>query len=78
MLPAGKMVITKLVEVPMQDAPPPLYKGVMLMVEVMSVIPGFAAMKAAMFPVPLAANPMAVLELVQEKTVPEIFPVKAI
>ncbi len=72
------MVIAKLVGVPMQDAPPPLYTGVTVMVDVMSAIPGFVAKNVAIFPVPLAASPMAVLELVQEKTVPAIFPVKAI
>ena len=77
MLPAGKMVITKLVGVPKQDAPPPLYTGVTAMADVMSAIPGFVARNAPIFPVPLAAKPIAVLELVQEKTVPAIFPVNA-
>ena len=38
----------------------------------------FVAVKAEIFPVPLAAKPTAVFELVQLKVVPATFPVNAI
>ena len=66
MLAEGVIVSKKLVDAPVQVMPPFVYIGVIVMVAWISDAPGFVATNAAMFPVPLAANPMAVLELVQE------------
>ncbi len=44
--------------------------GVTVMVAVIGAPVEFVPLKAAMFPEPLAARPMAVLELVQLKVVP--------
>ena len=43
----------------------PAAVGVTLMVEVIGAVLGLVAVKAAILPFPLAANPMAVLLLVQ-------------
>ena len=52
--------------------------GVTVIVAVTAVLPGFTAVKAAIFPVPLAANPIEVLLFVQLKDVPLTAPVKVI
>ena len=52
--------------------------GVTVIVEVKGVDPLFVPLKEAIFPVPLAARPMAVLLFVQWYTVPAIAPEKVI
>lgn len=48
----------------------PLAEGVIVTVELIAVVPELVAVKDGIFPVPLAASPMAVLLLVHEKVVP--------
>ena len=61
-LGAGFTVMVKLMGKPLHNVP----SGVMLMVAVRAVVPVLMALKAGMFPEPLAANPMPLLLFVQE------------
>lgn len=70
----GFTVIVKLVVAPVQ----PLAVGVTVIVPLIAVIPALVAVKAAMFPVPLAARPIAVFEFVQLKVVLATNPVNVI
>jgi len=54
----------------------PLAVGVALIVAVMGLEPVFFAVNEGIFPVPLVAKPMAVLELVHAKVVPATSPLK--
>lgn len=56
----------------------PLAVGVMVMVDEMGAVPLLAAVKAGIFPDPLAARPMAVLLFVQVKVVPLTGPLKVV
>ena len=69
----GFTVMVKVSGVPVQ----PLAVGVTVMVALMGALVVLVAVKAAIFPDPLAASPMAVLSLVQLKVVPATSPVKA-
>jgi len=44
----------------------PLTEGVTVIVALIGVVPGLVAVNEAIFPVPLEANPIAVLVFVQE------------
>lgn len=57
--------MVKVCEGPAQDGVPLEYKGVTVRVAVIGFAVGFVALNALIFPVPDAANPIAVLELVQ-------------
>ena len=70
----GLTVIVKVLEVPGQVNPPFKYCAVTVMVATTGVAPLLTAVKEAMSPVPLAANPMDVVLLVQVYPVP--LPVK--
>lgn len=69
----GFTVIVKLVGEPIHDPT----DGVTVTVLEIAVVPVFVAVYEAIFPVPLAANPVAVLLLVQPKVVPATDPEKA-
>ena len=71
----GLTVIVKFVGVPAEQ---PGLAGVAVIVEVIGVSPELTPVKDAIFPVPLAANPIEVLLLVQLKVVPDIELEKAI
>ena len=60
---------------PEHDTLPFVYVGVMVIVELIGVLPVLVVTNDGMFPVPLAANPIAVFELVQLYTVPGTKPV---
>jgi hypothetical protein len=49
---------------------PPGIVGVTVIVDVMAAVVAFVAVNAGVFPLPLAAKPMAVLELVQVYVAP--------
>ena len=68
----GFTVIVKLVAVPAQ----PAATGVTVMVAVTGTAPRFVAMNDAILPLPLAANPIDAVLLVQLYTVPATAPVK--
>ena len=53
-------------------------EGVTVIVAVTAVLPGLMAVKAAIFPVPLAAKPIEVLLFVQLNVVPLTAPIKFI
>jgi hypothetical protein len=57
----GFTVIVNVVVVPVQ----PLYTGVIVIVAVTGLTPGFSAVNEAIFPVPLAARPIDGVSLVQ-------------
>ena len=59
----GLMVIVKLCGVPEH----PFNTGVIVMLAVIGETPAFVAVKAGILPVPLAANPIATLSLLQLK-----------
>jgi hypothetical protein len=69
----GFTVIVKLTGVPVQA---PTVDGVTVMVAVIGAVVLLVAVKLAILPVPLAANPIAVLLFVQLYTVPATLPVK--
>ena len=71
----GLTVIVKVTGAPLHDTPPFVYVGVIVIVELIGVLPVLVVTNDGMFPVPLAANPIAVLELVQLYTVPGTKPV---
>ena len=48
----------------------PFSVGMMVIVELSGLVPVFTAVKLGTFPVPLAANPIEVLELVHVKLAP--------
>ena len=60
---------------PEHDTLPFVYLGVMVIVELIGVLPVLVVTKDGIFPVPFAANPIAVFELVQLYTVPATLPV---
>jgi len=66
-LSVGFTVITYDDGIPEQE----LADGVTVMVAVIGTDPVLIALNPAIFPVPLAARPMAVFEFVQAKAVPE-------
>lgn len=68
----GFTVIVKLVAIPAQ----PAATGVTVMVAVTGTAPRFVAMNDAILPLPLAANPIDAVLLVQLYTVPVTAPVK--
>ena len=61
--------------VPVQVTPPLVKLGVTVIVAIIGVVPVLVGVKDRL-PVPLAANPMSVLLLVQLYTVPVAFPLK--
>ena len=61
----GLTVMVNVLGVPVHVTPALVKRGVTVMVAVMGVLPVLVAGKAAMFPVPLAASPIAGLLLVQ-------------
>ena len=61
----GFTVIVKLLGVPVQVTPLLVYDGVIVIVATAGDVPALTALKAGIFPVPLAARPMDVLLLVQ-------------
>jgi hypothetical protein len=63
---AGLTVIVYVEAVPLH----PDKVGVIVIVAVAGLVPGFAAVKEGTLPVPLAASPIAVLELVHAKLAP--------
>ncbi len=63
--------------VKLSDEPGQLFAvGVTVIVETTSVVPELTAVKAAMSPEPLAANPIEVSSFVQLKVVPATAPLK--
>ena len=74
----GVTVIVKVTGVPVQVTPPIVFEGVTVMVPEIFELPVLVAVNAGISPVPLAPKPMAVLLLVQLKTVPLGEPVNAI
>ena len=62
---AGFTVIVKTPEEPLHPPDPEEYSGVTVIVANAGSVALFTAVKAAMSPVPLAASPICVLELVQ-------------
>lgn len=73
---AGFTVMLKLCDVPVQLTPSLVNVGVTVIVPVIGVVNGLAAVKLAIFPVPLAGKPIAGLLLIQLYTVPATAPVK--
>jgi hypothetical protein len=69
-LAVGFTVIVKFVVLPVQ----PPATGVTVMVAITGVAPTFKPVKAAMLPLPLAANPIEGVSLVQLNTVPPTAP----
>jgi hypothetical protein len=69
-LGVGFTVIVNDVLEPLQEIPPPVNTEVTATVPDMGADPPFAAIKEAISPLPEAANPIFVLELVQTKEVP--------
>lgn len=61
----GFTVIVNVTGAPVQLTPPLVYVGVTVMVAVTEVLPLLMAVKAAMFPAPVALRPMLLLLLVQ-------------
>jgi hypothetical protein len=61
----GCTVIVKACGVPGQVTAPKVYFGVMVIVAMTGEVPAFVAVKAVMFPVPLAASPIEAVLLVQ-------------
>ena len=72
----GFTVMVNVFGVPVQVTPPLLYTGVTVIVAVCKILVVLVAVKLAILPVPVAANPTVVLVLVQLKTVPATVPVK--
>ena len=70
----GYTVITKSPLVPVQ----PFAEGITVTVATALVVPLFAALKAEIFPVPLAARPTDVLSLLQLNNTPVTAPVNVI
>ena len=68
--------MVKLIEVPVQVTPALVKLGVTVMVPEIGEPVRLVATKGAILPVPLAANPIAGLLLVQLYTVPGAIPVK--
>lgn len=66
----GLTVIEKLFGIPLQLIPFPVKSGVTAMVPLTAFTPGLVVANGAMFPLPEAPNPMAVLLFVQEKEFP--------
>ena len=73
---AGFTVIVKTPGEPLHPPDPEEYSGVTVIVANAGSVALFTAVKAAMSPVPLAASPICVLELVQWYDVPGSDPVK--
>jgi hypothetical protein len=61
----GLTVMVKVWGVPLQETPFTEFTGVTVMVELIGAVPVLVAVKEDILPVPLAARPIAVLELVQ-------------
>ena len=61
----GFTVMVKMEAVPVQLTPPLVYVGVTVMVSTTGAVPVLMAVKANMFPTPLAAKPMEVFLFVQ-------------
>jgi hypothetical protein len=61
----GLTVIVNVVGVPVQVAPPLVYAGVTVIVDVTGTVPVLMALNEAIFPVPLAGRPIVELLLVQ-------------
>jgi hypothetical protein len=68
----GLTVIVKVIAVPVHE----FAEGVTVMVAVNGLLPVFVAVKAGILPVPLAAKPIEVFELVHEYVVPLTVPLK--
>jgi hypothetical protein len=66
----GVTVIVKVTGVPEQVLPPFVYKGIAVIVPIIDALVVFVAVKASIFPVPLAGNPIEGVVLVQLITVP--------
>lgn len=64
------MGLTEIVNVFGRPLQPTAFDGVTVIVATTGVVPIFVAVKAGIFPVPLAANPMEGVLLVHEKVVP--------
>ena len=73
----GFTVMVKLCGEPLQETLFGLFNGVTVIVALVDVVPEFLAVNAAMFPDPLAANPIPGLLLVQVNEV-ALVPVKLI
>ena len=71
------MVRVKLLGCPSQVAPAFITLGVTVMVAKMGVLEELLGVKAGIFPVPVAANPMATLSFVHVKLAPETEALKA-
>ena len=76
----GFTVIVKVFDSPKHDEPPPELgnDGFTVIFETMAAFVEFVAVNEEIFPVPLAASPIAVLSFVQEKIVPVTGPVNPI
>ena len=71
----GFTVIVNVIGAPAHNTPPFVYVGVIVIVLLIGVLPVLVVTNDGIFPVPDAASPIAVVELVQLYTVPTTFPV---
>ena len=65
MVAVGLTVIVNVCGMPLHDSPPFEKVGVTVMVAVTGAVPLFFAVKEAIFPLPVAANPIVALLFVQ-------------
>lgn len=72
----GFTVIVKVLDGPLQVTPALVYVGVTMIVAITGALLAFSAVKLAILPVPLAANPIDGVLLVHVNTVPGTVPVK--